>query len=78
MKGVCLVAEEGQELESKSPSSYVCSAVSLSCARDFIAHVHGMKKCDCILEKKLQSSELTRIFKVCINEFVGYGKKDTE
>lgn len=57
MKGVCLVAEEGQELESKSPSAfYGSSAVSLSCARDFIAHVHGMKKCDCILEKK--NSEL--------------------
>lgn len=46
MEGVCLVAEKGQELESKYPSAfYVSSAVSLSCPRDFIARVHGMKKC---------------------------------
>lgn len=56
MKGACLVAEEGQELESKSPRAfYVSSAVSFSGARDFIAHVHGMKKCDCILEKKFRA-----------------------
>lgn len=76
MKGVCLVAEEGRELESKSHSAfYVSSAVSLSCPRDFIACVHGMKKCDCFWGKKIRVQNKPEISKPVLMNLWDMGRK---